>query len=127
MFAVLAAILFSVVALLTMLVACGAPLGEFTMGGQFKVLPPSFRIMAGVSLLIQLFAIVIVLQTGGMLPLCFSLCTTTSICFFFAVYLSLNTVLNLLSKSKKENYVMTPFSLLAAICFWATAFHPALR
>ena len=47
MFAVLAASLFSVVAILTMLAACGAPLGEFTMGGQYKVLPPFFRIMAG--------------------------------------------------------------------------------
>ncbi len=127
MFAVLAAILFSVVAILTVLVACGAPLGEFTMGGQYKVLPPFFRIMAGVSLLVQLFAIAIVLQAGDMLPLWFSLRTTTYICFFFAAYLSLNTVINFLSKSKKEKYVMTLLSLLAAICFWVTAFHPTLR
>ena len=51
-----AAIIFSVVAILAMLAACGAPLGEFTMGGQYKVLPSFFRIMAGGSLLLQLFA-----------------------------------------------------------------------
>ncbi len=34
-----------------------------------------------------------------------------------AVYLSLNVVVNFISKSKKEKYIMTPLSLLTAICF----------
>ena len=38
-----------------------------------------------------------------------------------AMYLTLNTFLNLISKSKKEKYIMTPLSLVAAICFWITA------
>lgn len=107
---------------MTVLVACGLPLGEFTMGGQHKVLPKQFRIMAVISLFIQLFAVVIVLQAGGFIPLWFSLKVTKYICFAFAAYLSLNTLMNLFSKSKKERYVMTPLSLAAAICFWISAF-----
>lgn len=107
---------------MTVLVACGLPLGEFTMGGQHKVLPNKFRVMAGVSLAIQLLAIVIILQAGGYLSLWFSFKATKYICFFFAAYLSLNTIMNLVSKSRKEKYVMTPLALVAAICFWITAF-----
>lgn len=121
MLAILAAILFSVIAILTALVACGLPLGEFTMGGQHKVLPKRFRIMAVVSFVIQLFALAIVLQAGGVIALWFSYNVTKYICLFFAAYLSLNTVMNLLSKSKKEKYVMTPLSLFTAVCFWITA------
>jgi len=119
--AILAAILFSVIAILTVLVACGLPLGEFTMGGLHKVLPKRFRIIAAISFVIQLFAIAIILQAGGVIAFWFSYNATKYICIFFAAYLSLNTVMNLLSKSKKEKYVMTPLSLFTAVCFWITS------
>ncbi len=121
--AILGAILFSIVAVMTILAACGAPLGEFTMGGKYKVLPKQYRIMAVISFIIQIFAIIIILQTGGILTLWFSEKVTKYICIFFAVYLSLNTVMNFLSNSKKEKYFATPLSIVAAICFWITAFN----
>jgi len=118
MFAILGAAAFAAVAVLTVLVACGLPFGEFTMGGKHKVLPKPFRIAALVSFVVQLFAIVIVLQAGGYVPLLFSFKATKIICIAFAAYLSLNTIMNLSSKSKKERYVATPLSALAAVCFW---------
>lgn len=122
MFAVIGAILFVGITIMTVLVALGLPLGEFTMGGQYKVLPKKFRVMAVVSVAIQMFAIVIILQAGGFVPLWFSQKTTRYICIFFAAYLSLNTIMNFSSKSKKEKYVMTPLAFIAAICYWITAF-----
>ena len=122
MFSILGAVLFGVIAIITVLVACGLPLGEFTMGGQHKILPKKFRITAVISVAIQIFAMIIILQAGGLLPLWLSFKVTKYICFFFATYLSLNTIMNMISKSKKEKYVMTPISLIAAICFWITAF-----
>lgn len=107
---------------MTVLVACGLPLGEFTMGGQHKILPKKFRIVAVISFAIQVFAMIIVLQAGGFIPLWLSFMATKYICFFFAAYLSLNTIMNMISKSRKEKYVMTPLSLIAGICFWITAF-----
>ena len=92
------------------------------MGGQHKILPKKFRLAAVLSVAIQIFAMIIILQAGGLLPLWFSFKITKYICFFFAAYLSLNTIMNMISKSKKEKYVMTPISLIAGICFWITAF-----
>ncbi len=122
MFSILGAGLFGVIAIMTVLIACGLPLGEYTMGGQHKILPKKFRLAAVLSVAIQIFAMIIILQAGGLLPLWFSFKITKYICFFFAAYLSLNTIMNMISKSKKEKYVMTPISLIAGICFWITAF-----
>ena len=122
MFSILGAILFGVIATMTVLVACGLPLGEFTMGGQHKILPKKLRVVAVISVAIQIFAMIIILQAGGLLPLWLPFKVTKYICFFFAAYLSLNTIMNMISKSKKEKYVMTPLSIIVAICFWITAF-----
>ena len=122
MFSILGAVLFGIIAMMTVLVACGLPLGEFTMGGQHKILPKKLRIVAVISVAIQIFAMIIILQAGGFIPLWMPFKATKYICFFFAAYLSLNTIMNMISKSKKEKYVMTPISLVAGICFWITAF-----
>ena len=122
MFSILGAVLFGVIAIMTVLVACGLPLGEFTMGGQHKILPKKLRVVAVISVAIQIFAMIIILQAGGFISLLFPFKVTKYICFFFAVYLSLNTIMNMISKSRKEKYVMTPISLIAGICFWITAF-----
>ena len=107
---------------MTVLVACGLPLGEFTMGGQHKILSKKCRVMAVISVAIQVFAMVIILQARDFISMWLSFKVTKYICFFFAVYLSLNTIMNMISKSRKEKYVMTPLSLIAGICFWITAF-----
>ena len=122
MFSILGAALFGLIAIMTVLVACGFPLGEFTMGGQHKILPKKLRVAAVISVAIQIFAMIIILQAGDFISLWFSFKVTKYICFFFAAYLSLNTIMNMISKSRKEKYVMTPLSLIVGICFWITAF-----
>ena len=121
MFAILGASLFLGIAILYVLVALGLPLGEFTMGGQHKILPKKYRVMAIVSVVIQLFAIIIILQADGLISSWFSIKVTKYICIFFALYLSLNIIMNFISRSKKERYVMTPVSFVSAICFFVTA------
>lgn len=54
---------------------------------------------------------------GGWISLWFSAYVTKIICIVMALYLSLNTLMNLVSKSKKEKYIMTPLSFISAICF----------
>ena len=122
MLSILGAVLFGVIVTMTVLVACGLPLGEFTMGGQYKILPKKFRVVAVISVTIQIFAMIVILQAGGFISLWLSFKVTKYICFFFAAYLSLNTIMNMISKSRKEKYVMTPLALIAGICFWITAF-----
>jgi hypothetical protein len=122
MIAILGAITFGVAMVMYILLVLGLPLGEFALGGKYKVLPLKYRIVCAVSVFVQLFAILIILQTGGVLPLLFSRNITKGICFFFAVYLSLNVMMNFLSKSKREKWIVGPVSLITAVCLWLTAF-----
>ena len=121
MVAIIGTIAFSVVIILSVLIICGLPLGELTMGGQYKVFPKKLRLVLVTQLILQIFFVIVILQMGGFLSLWFSEKTTKIIGIVMAVYLSLNTIMNFVSKSKKEKYIMTPLSLVAAVCFWITA------
>ncbi|NLI71257.1 MAG: hypothetical protein GX361_00815 [Bacteroidales bacterium] len=121
MVAIIGAIAFSVVIILSVLIICGLPLGELTMGGQYKVFPKKLRLVLVTQLILQIFFVIVILQMGGYLSLWFSQKVTKIICIVMAAYLSLNTIMNFVSKSKKEKYIMTPLSFVAAICFWITA------
>lgn len=121
MVAIIGAITFSVVIILSVLIICGLPLGELTMGGQYKVFPKKLRLVLVTQLILQIFFVIVILQMGGFFPLWFSEKVTKIICIVMAVYLSLNTVMNFVSKSKKEKCIMTPLSFVAAVCFWITA------
>lgn len=123
MTAIIGAGLCLVVIILSVLIICGLPLGELTMGGQYKVYPKKMKIVLIAQLLIQVFFVIIILQAGGFMPLWFSYKITKIVCIVMAAYLSLNVVMNFISKSKKEKYIMTPLSLLTAICFYITAFN----
>ena len=121
MLSIIGAGAFSIVIILSILIICGLPLGELTMGGQYKVFPPKLRIVLVTQLILQVFFVLIILQMGEIIPLLFSYNVTKIIGIVMAIYLSLNTVMNLISKSKKEKYIMTPLSFVTAICFWITA------
>ena len=121
MISIIGAGAFSIVIILSILILCGLPLGELTMGGQYKVFPPKLKIVLVTQLILQLLFVIILLQMGEFIPLWFSYNVTKIIGIVMAIYLSINTVMNLISKSKKEKYIMTPLSFVTAICFWITA------
>ena len=121
MISIIGAGAFSIVIILSILIICGLPLGELTMGGQYKVFPPKLKIVLVTQLILQLFFVIILLQMGEFIPLWFSYNVTKIIGIVMAIYLSINTVMNLISKSKKEKYIMTPLSFVTAVCFWITA------
>ena len=118
MVAIIGAGVFSIVIVLSFLIVCGFPLGELTMGGQYKVFPKKLRIILVMQLILQIFFVVIVLQMEELIPFWFSENATKIICIIMAVYLSFNTIMNFISKSKKEKYIMTPLSAISAVCFW---------
>ena len=121
MISIIGAGAFSIVIILSILILCGLPLGELTMGGQYKVFPQKLRIVLVTQLILQVFFVLIILQMGEIIPLLFSYNVTKIIGIVMAIYLSVNTVMNLVSRSKKEKYIMTPLSFVTAICFWITA------
>ena len=117
MFVYVGVCLLLIVIILSILLICGLPLGEFTMGGRYKVWPKEFRVIAIGQLLVQIFAMYILLSAGMIMPLLFTRNITKIICFVFAVFFVINTFMNFISGSKKEKYVMTPMSAIEVICF----------
>ena len=116
------AALLAVVIVMSILLICGLPLGEFSMGGRFgKVWPPKIRIIGISQLLTQIFALYIILAAGSIVPYFINYTATKVICFIFAAFFFGNTFLNIISPSKKEKLVMTPMSLISAVCFIITA------
>ena len=111
-----------IVIVMSILLICGVPLGEFSMGGRFgKKWPPKIRLLALTQLLSQLFALYIILSAGAIIPYLFNKDATRVVCYVFAVFFFFNTVMNIISPSRKEKFVMTPMSLGAAVCFLITA------
>ena len=113
-------VLFSLIMVLYIALVFGAPLGEFALGGRHKVLLRSSRIMCGISVLVQAFAILVLLQLGGIFSIGLSVGFAKGAGYFFSAYLVLNIFMNLVSKSKKEKLVMTPASAVIAFCFLFT-------
>ena len=119
---IIGAVLLLTVAIMEVLLIIGFPLGEFTMGGRHKVLPPMYRIFAASSIILQLFGAAMLLQGGGLMNMWFAGKVIKIICFVFAGFFAVNTIMNIISPSKKEKYVMTPLAAIEACCFAVTAF-----
>ena len=119
---IIGAILLVAVAVMEVLLIIGLPLGEFTMGGRYKVLPPMFRVFAALSIILQLFGAAMLLQCSGLMAMWFASNVIRIICFVFAGFFAVNTIMNLISPSKKEKFVMTPLAAIEAACFAITAF-----
>lgn len=117
---IIGSIVFFLASILYVLLVLGLPYGEFAMGGKYKVMPKEMRIVCAFSVIIQWFAIMILLQTASIIPLIFPFSVTKGLCIFFAVYLILNSVMNGFSRSKKERMFVTPLSIITAICYWIT-------
>ena len=121
MTAIIGAVLLMIVVVMSIALILGAPLGAFTLGGRFKVFPPKLRLVLATQMLMQLFFAAILLQLGGHMVPWFSHQVTKVIGIVLAAYLTLNSFANLASKSKQEKYVMTPLSVVTAICYWINA------
>ena len=121
MTAIIGAVLLLLVVVMSVALIFGAPLGAFTLGGRFKVFPAKLRILLVVQLLLQVFFAIVLLQLGGYMSLWFSHKVTKVLGVALAAYLTMNCLANLASKSKKEKYVMTPLSVITAVCYWVNA------
>ena len=119
--AVTGAILLFIAAVFEVLLILGLPLGEYTMGGRHKILPPLMRGAGFFSLLTQIFAGLILLQAGGYMNMWFSVSVTRIICYVFGGFFVVNTIMNFFSPSKKEKRTMTPLALIEAVIFILTA------
>lgn len=105
------------VAIFQIALVAGAPLGEYTMGGQhLGKLPGQFRVTAAVS------AIIMVAQSGhylaqaGILSPALSPGQNAIVNWFWFGFAVLGLIVNSISKSKKERNTWVPVLLVSAIC-----------
>lgn len=110
-------ILLFLIAILYFLLFLKMPLGYLAWGGRYKgVLPDNLRVQSAISIPAQLFAIFVLLKLGGI----FSGQPSTFIMIFgyvFMAFFLINTVMNLMSQSKYEKFIMTPVALWIFFCF----------
>lgn len=103
------AVLCMSIAVFQVLLSLGYPFGEFAMGGYFKVLPKKLRFVSLVNAFILLFMGLVFLQHTNVLN-SLEFLSTNILVWVITIFLGLNTIANLMSRSKKERLFMTPLS-----------------
>jgi hypothetical protein len=119
--AIIAVVIFAIMSIFQLLLALGLPLGKFAYGGKYEKLPTNMRIMSLVAIGIFALGSISVLERAGMITIFNNLIFTLVIVWIIAIYLAFNTFLNAISKSKQEKLIMTPLSLILAICCFIVA------
>lgn len=114
-----AAIAFTVVsallAIFQLTLVFGAPLGRFAWGGQNDVLPARLRRGSVIAVILYVAFSVILLTASGAISLPVLEPVAGLLCWMIVVYLSIGIVMNALSRSKPERFVMTPVAAILAI------------
>jgi hypothetical protein len=108
-------------------VAFGAPLGEYVMGGKERILPKRTRVRLIVPIVLQAAAILVLLQLGRIMPGFIPTTVVIVAGFVFGGFFGMNVIFNILSKCKKERWLMTPLAAVTAVCFLVLAFYEVLK
>ncbi|WP_403020842.1 hypothetical protein [Salinibacterium sp. GXW1014] len=112
---------FAVAALLLLLAAlavfqvaliAGAPLGHFAWGGQHRVLPAKLRVGSVVSIVLYGIFVLIILAKVGAVSLDETVADVAMWVLF--AYFVLGILMNAISRSKPERYLMTPVCVVLA-------------
>lgn len=111
-----AALVFSVtISLLSVFqlaLAAGAPWGRLAWGGGRERLPAALRIGSLVSILIYAVFATIVLERAGLIAVLPSPEIARVGAWIIASYMALGIVMNAISRSRPERFVMTPVAIL---------------
>ncbi|MCF6744269.1 hypothetical protein E9529_08255 [Blastococcus sp. KM273128] len=113
--AVLACAVLGGLAVFQVALAAGRPWGRFAWGGQHDVLPPRLRTGSAVSVVLYLVFAVVILQAAGLVAVLTATVADVGIRVLTG-YFALGVVLNGISRSRPERFVMTPLVLVLAAC-----------
>jgi hypothetical protein len=114
--AIISAVVFLFGAVFQLLLVLGFPLGEYSWGGKYKgVLPPRLRLASVFAAGILVFMAFVLLIHTKLLSIDVNFLPTTILVWIIALYMGLNTLGNLTSKSKKEKLFMAPQTAIAFI------------
>ncbi|MFD2627488.1 hypothetical protein [Oceanobacillus kapialis] len=106
---ILVSVLFIGMAVFQVLLSLGLPLGEFALGGYYKVLPKKLRVVSFINAVILLGMCLVFLKHADTVN-GFNFLPVPILTWIITIFLGLNTIVNLASRSKKERYVMAPIA-----------------
>jgi len=118
---IIAVVLFSLLSIFQLLLALGLPLGRLAYGGKYEKLPNNLRIISLSAIAIFVYAIIIVLERAGLITIFNNPLLVVISIWIIAGYLTFNTLINAISRSKWEKRIMTPISLIVAVCCFIVA------
>lgn len=119
--AIITCVLLFLLIIFQLLLAIGLPFGRFAYGGKYEKLPNNLRIMSLIAVGIFIFGIIVVLEQATIITIFNNELLTIIVVWIFAVYLTLNTLMNAVSKSQWEKQIMTPISFGIAVCCYILA------
>lgn len=97
--------------------AIGAPWGEWAYGGQnIGVLPQSLRISSGFSLVVYALQVAHFGSHATWWEPPFGIAVSEVLDWVFVAFFALGTVMNGISRSRKERYLWTPVVALSLVC-----------
>jgi hypothetical protein len=115
--AVLGAIVLFVMSLFHLALAAGLPWGIAAWGGKHRILPAKLRVGSVAAAAILVCAGSVILARSGFVAPGAHSKFVRGASWAFAAYFALNTLGNLSSNSRVERVVMTPVTLMLAVCF----------
>ena len=115
--AVVAYALLGALVVLQIALAAGAPLGHLAWGGTYRVLPRGLRIASAVSVLVYaLFAWIIAGAVASLDRFGDHIPDKPVGIWVLTGYFGLGVVVNLVSRSRPERFVMTPVAAVLCAC-----------
>jgi hypothetical protein len=96
---------------------CGAHLGHFAWGGAYEVLPDKLRVGSGFSICLYAAFAIIALQRARIIKWINDERIINKGIWIITGYSFLGILVNAASRSVQERNVMTPVSIVLAVCF----------
>lgn len=114
--AVTACVLLALLGVFQLALALGAPWGRFAWGGQHeRELPGRLRLGSAISIVLYAFFAVVLLDRAELVDVLPDAFSRVAAWVLFG-YLALGVVMNGISRSRHERAVMTPVTLVLAVC-----------
>lgn len=113
-FAIALTVVLALLAAFQVALVFGAPLGRFAWGGQHRVLPARLRVGSAVSLVIYAFIVLVAWDRVGAIDIFGDLFAEIAMWVIFG-YFTLGILMNAMSRSKPERYVMVPVCIVLAV------------
>jgi hypothetical protein len=104
-----------------LLLAAGLPLGRAAWGGGHRVLPSTLRLSSLVAAVILAAAAWAVLARADRVGPGSDSTFVRIAVWVLGAYFALNTVMNILSQSPAERWLMAPVAAVLAVCFFLVA------